>query len=564
MSVSRLVFLMHLDEDLQAYTNTDVRLLRDDPWLRGTRSLAANLQYHEVFKKFEDRNDAADKAAVDKFLSVNETVGNWKLPILPSWDEELLGELKCTLDNFFHPRGGFLIQDYYDLFNKGAVGPGSSLMGVGGDFYSKMFSSVLTVTDPDLYTQYRAAIANLPTWLHGEETRLKLCGGPKVVRGNRLSCVPKNVDISRTICTEPTLNMWYQLGLGNLISDRLRSFFGIDLSTVPETNRELARLGSLDGSFCTIDLESASDSLGIRMLREVLPKWVHDLLTSLRCRETTLPDGRSVKLAMMSTMGNGYTFPLQTVLFASVVSAVYSEMGIPRRRVDSDSPNWSVFGDDIIVGRKAYDRVVHLLTLLGFKVNMQKSFCEGPFRESCGADFYSGVNIRPVYIRSLSDAQDIYSAYNRLTRWSNATGVKLQGTLDYLLKKARFIPVPKWEADDAGFKVPFSMARPYVRFDKNGSIVYKAVGNQKCRIRLGDDHVTVPRGHKRRHYNPDGLLVSVVKGEFGNGELTPRQRVGKPFVTRKVALNWDYPPVPGHIFQSFLRGTGCLVSGEEE
>lgn len=557
MSVSRRVFLLHLEADLRPYANLTSRYDRDDPWVN-YRALAANLQFHEVFKKYEERNDAADEAALKKFLDVCSTVRNWRLSKLPSWDEELFGELKSTLDNFFHPRGGLMVPDYVDLFNKGDVGPGSSLMGVGGDFYSKMFSSSLTTTSLQLYKTYRKAIDSLPTWFSAEINRLEQCGGPKVVQGNRLSFVPKNVDISRTICTEPTLNMWYQLGLGNIIADRLKSFYGIDLTKAQDGNRELVRLGSLTGEFCTIDLESASDSMGLKMLKKVLPLWVYRLLIDLRSPETLLPDGRRVKLPMVSTMGNGYTFPLQTAIFAAVVSAVYSQQGIPRKRVDCNTPNWSVFGDDIIVRQEAYSRVVHLLTLLGFKVNRQKSFSEGPFRESCGADFHNGFNIRPVYIRSLDDSQDVYSAYNRLVRWSASTGIEIQGTLAYLLKKARFIPVPNWEADDAGFKVPFSSARKQVKFDINGSIVYKAVETRYSRIWLTDEHVRVPRGHKKRKYNPDGLMLSVVKGEFRGGALVPRQGTGKPRILRKVALNWDYPPVPGHLLHQWLRTDSCI------
>lgn len=550
-SVKRQSILKCLHDDLSRYPNVD----RTDPFVEW-RDVAASQLRENIFKKFEDTNQKADAAALHKFLAINESAGKWQLEITSSWDEELIGEVRKNLDNFFHPSGNLLIESFNDIFNEGAVGPGSSLRGEGGDFYTKFFSSRLTLTSRHLYQVYRATIATLPSWNQAELNRLATKGEPMVVVGNRLSFVPKNVDISRSICTEPTLNMWYQLGVGNIITKRLKAFFGLDLSNVADVNRELARAGSCDSSaesFSTIDLESASDSMSLRMLELVLPRWVFELLCDLRSPETRLPDGQRLQLNMVSTMGNGFTFPLQTALFSCVVSAVYAQLGISRARIDSKSPTWSVFGDDIIVQRKAYGRVAHLLSLLGFKVNQQKSFSEGPFRESCGLDFFKGFNVRPVFVRKLDDAQDVYLTFNKLVRWSSATGVSLQYTLKYLLKKARFNPVPYWESDDAGFKVPM-WAINHRMFNKDRSITYKAVVRGQKNIVVEDGHIKVPRGLRPRTFNPEGLLVAVVKGEFRGGFLVPRQGIGRPRLLRRVALNWEIAPLPDHYVSPFIEG----------
>jgi hypothetical protein len=500
-----------------------------------------------VFKKFEDPNPKADAKAIEKFLAVNERMRTYKLVVSSSWDEEVIGNVKTCLERFLHPEGMPLVDSFSQIFESGETGPGASVAGRGGDFYTKMFSSELTTTGLPLYAEYRANIANLTSWHEAESLRFAKCNGPKLVEGNRLSCVPKNIDISRTICTEPTLNMWYQLGLGNIVRERLRSFFGIDLRHVADVNRHMARLGSMDSdgskSFSTIDLESASDSISLTLVDELFPQWFSSILKYLRSPVSRLPDGSALTLNMVSTMGNGYTFPLQTLLFSAVVSAVYAEKGIPLKRVNSEKPNWSVFGDDIIVRSDAFDRVVHVLDLLGFRVNAEKSFNRGPFRESCGCDFFQGHMVRGVYLKHLSTSQDTYVAFNKLVRWSARTGISLGSSLQYLLRKAPFLGVPFWESDDAGFKVPEWW--PWLRVKRRGGGVHYYASVPKLRsISLLEDTIRVPRGLRARIYNPNGLLVSVTRGDWADGAISIRHGRVKRYVrSRRFALNWYDSPV---------------------
>jgi len=511
-----------------------------------------------VFKKFEDPNPRADAKAIEKFHAVNERMGAYKLVVSSSWDEEVIGDMKMCLERFLHPEGMPLVDSFSQIFESGETGPGASIAGRGGDFYTKMFTSELTTTGLPLYAEYRSNIANLTSWREAESFRFSKCHGPVLVEGNRLSCVPKNIDISRTICTEPTLNMWYQLGLGNIIRERLKSFFGIDLRYVADVNRHMARLGSMDPdgskSFSTIDLESASDSISLTLVDELFPQWFSSILKYLRSPVSRLPDGSALTLNMVSTMGNGYTFPLQTLLFSAVVSAVYKQLGIPQKRVSSEKPNWSVFGDDIIVRSDAFDRVVHVLDLLGFRVNAEKSFNKGPFRESCGCDFFQGHMVRGVYLKHLRTSQDTYVAFNKLVRWSARIGISLDTTLQYLLKKAPFLGVPFWESDDAGFKVPEWW--PWLRVKQRGGGVHYYAAVPKLRsISLTEDAIRVPRGLRNRLYNPSGLLVSVTRGDWADGAISIRHGRVKRYVRkRRFALDWYEPPLSS--LPTFVRTPG--------
>jgi hypothetical protein len=501
-----------------------------------------------VFKKFEDPNPKADAKAIEKFLAVNQRMGAYKLVVSTSWDEQLVNNVKTCIDRFLHPQGMPLVDSFQQIFESGETGPGASVAGRGGDFYTKMFSSELTTTGLPLYAEYRSNIRSLASWSKAESLRFAKCNGPKLVEGNRLSLVPKNIDISRTICTEPTLNMWYQLGLGNIVRERLREFFGIDLRFVADVNRHMARLGSLDDdsrpwSFSTIDLESASDSISLTLVDELFPQWFSSILKYLRSPVSRLPDGSALTLNMVSTMGNGFTFPLQTLLFSAVVSSVYAELGIPLARVSSKEPNWSVFGDDIIVRSDAFDLVVHVLGLLGFRVNEDKSFKRGPFRESCGCDFFKGHMVRGVYLKHLSTAQDTYVAFNKLVRWSARNKISLDSTLQYLLKKAPFLGVPFWESDDAGFKVPEWW--PWLRVKRRqGGVHYNASIPKLRSISLTEDSILVPRGLRDRFYNPEGLLVSISRGDWADGAISVRHgRVKRYVKVRRFALDWYEPPV---------------------
>lgn len=539
---NRQTLLSCLQADLSCYPFGD----KKSPFSEA-RSVAATMLLESIFKKFEDPNPSADAKAIEKFLAVNERMRTYKLVVSSSWDEEVIGNVKTCLDRFLHPEGMPLVDSFSQIFESGESGPGASVAGRGGDFYTKMFSSELTTTGLSLYSEYRANIRGLATWWEAESLRFTSCKGPKLVDGNRLSLVPKNIDISRTICTEPTLNMWYQLGLGNIVREHLRSFFGIDLRFVADVNRHMARLGSMDPdgpkSFSTIDLESASDSISLTLVDELFPQWFSSILKYLRSPVSRLPDGSALPLNMVSTMGNGFTFPLQTLLFSAVVSAVYKQQGIPLARVDGEKPNWSVFGDDIIVRSDTYDRVVHVLGLLGFRVNAEKSFNKGPFRESCGCDFFKGHMVRGVYLKHLSTSQDTYVAFNKLVRWSARNQISLDCTLQYLLRKAPFLGVPWWESDDAGFKVPEWW--PWLRvIRRGGGVLYQASVPKLRQITLAEDNIKVPRGLRARCYNPPGLLVSITRGDWADGAISVRNSGVKRYVRRRrFALNWSEPPL---------------------
>jgi hypothetical protein len=512
------------------------------------RQAAALALAKSFFKKCEDRSSAdCEQVALDAFLSSNSRCLNWELRINDMEGELLYGLFEQQVNSLFEPNGNIMVHSFYDVFDGMDVGPGASVGAHGSDFYTKLFSSPLTTTDVSLATLYGAFIDRYPNWRHAEELRHAEFGSYVKVEGSRLSFVPKNDVTARTICTEPSLNMLVQRGVSSLIEKRLRRVFGINLETQPFINRALAQTGSKTGRLATIDLSQASDSIALSMVRTVVPAAFSGWLEVCRSPKTILPNGQAQELYMLSSMGNGYTFSLQTALFCCAVAAVYEASEMPLRRSFTSSQgetrlgNFGVFGDDIIVEAVLYRKIVKLLNILGFQVNSSKSFCEGPFRESCGGDYFDGSPVRGVYIKSLKRPQNRYVAINRLNQWTAMTGIPLCRTVKRLVKSVRYLPVPLYENDDAGIKVPFSMVE-IPRHDDNFSVKYRRWSSSQKLMRLADGALIVPKGARPRIYNPSGLLLAGLRGNIRSDAIGIRLGPAKYRTKEAITPNWDWLP----------------------
>lgn len=494
---------------------------------------ACGLIQESFVKKFSSSGRTTpenDAAALDKFLLCNLHCKDFTLRLNTSGDEELYGSFKNELYRFFNPQGEPLLTSLDQIWDFGRNGPGASILAPHGSAYAKLWASKLSYSKEILRYHYLKRIEQFPRWISAEHCRQLTSGLPQFVDSSRLSFVPKNDRISRTICTEPVLNMFYQLGIGQLLTDRLKTYFGIMLEYQSEVNRKMARIGSEAGLIGTIDLESASDTISLALIKDVIPK--DQLAYFLACRsDFAKVRGQRHELHMISSMGNGFTFALQTVIFACAVRAVYSSLGIFRQV--------AVFGDDIICESRAYQRLVRFLTILGFKVNGQKSFNTGPFRESCGHDVFKGIMVRGVYVKALNNTTDIHVAFNRLMDWSVEhrffLGKTLSSLLDHLPRK---LFVPMSANAESGIRVTSSVVRRTIRKDRNGSWRYKLLEWSPRRVSIHGGRV--PGSGRRIAYNPDGLILSILVGESVAHQLTSRD-VGRWKTKRRVSPNWDFP-----------------------
>lgn len=220
------------------------------------------------------------------------------------------------------------------------------------------------------------------------------------VPGNRFTTVPKTSVIDRPIAVEPSLNVYYQLAYGSIIRQRLKDRAGWDLTRAQGVHRAIARESSLTREFATLDLSNASDSVSRNLVKLLLPSAWFMPLDALRSVKTCgLPlNGRKVDVVLekFSSMGNGYTFELETTLFAAM--AIYAcRVNGKLGRLGTDV---FVYGDDIIIPDDVVKSLTAMLSYFGFALNTDKSYSGGsPFRESCGGDYFNGVDVRGSYIK---------------------------------------------------------------------------------------------------------------------------------------------------------------------
>lgn len=221
------------------------------------------------------------------------------------------------------------------------------------------------------------------------------------VPGGKYASVPKTAKTDRSILVEPLVNSYLQKGIGAYIRQQLL-VAGIDLSD-QSFNQHLAHLGSVTGEWATIDLASASDTISREVVKELLPCDWWLFLEDIRSQFAVLPDGREIYLQKFSSMGNGFTFELESLIFFAIASTLSKELV-------------QVYGDDIIVKSKDFPAVVLGLQHFGFSINSEKSFHEGLFRESCGRDYFGGIHVRPCYVNGLLSFKELFRLHNYFVR----------------------------------------------------------------------------------------------------------------------------------------------------
>lgn len=238
--------------------------------------------------------------------------------------------------------------------------------------------------------------------------------GAEICPGNKLGWVPKNYKTDRTIATEPDWNMFLQKGLGALIRRKLKRVHQ-DLDD-QSTNRFLAAVGSIDGSLSTLDMSMASDTVAYRLVEYLVrPDWF-EALTRVRCAVGFYThDGvvNPVLYEKFSSMGNGCTFELESLIFYGLLRAVSELSGEADHRL-------YVYGDDVVVPSGMSSLAIEYLQKAGFMLNLDKSFTSGPFRESCGGHYFEGDDVTPFYVREAVDKLDrLFLLHNNVYRWFN-------------------------------------------------------------------------------------------------------------------------------------------------
>jgi len=339
---------------------------------------------------------------------------------------------------------------------------------------------------------------------------------------NRVEFVPKNWKTHRTIACEPEGNMPLQLAFDRYVKRRLKKF-GISLKD-QSCNQELARIGSVDGSLATIDLAQASDTLSINTVAWLLPLDWYKYLSDVRCQFGKVGT-KLFKYSKFSSMGNGSTFALESLIFASLCYA-------------TGSKSFSVFGDDLIIETELVDDLVELLQVFGFSVNAEKSYTSGPFRESCGTDWYRGVDVTPFYLRNVDKRKAVTCHnVNGLLRISYPGGLVWDSLLQTI--KDENLPLVPWNENTMSgvFITPHTAySLNLLRADRKGHKwvpQFKAYTRQTETVVI-DDSRALFLWHflKRVPLNIDHLRVNDEGTHTEFGETSRYTRARKVYVRR--------------------------------
>jgi hypothetical protein len=363
-----------------------------------------------------------DKVALETFNACEQQCceTNYLLQLydyLPSGENPMVDRLLPILERARKIAGKILgpLPDSVEL----GFGPGTCFE-LREDVYTTLADKVWTVptTTPACRSVFDNLYAGTFWHLSRQELGLPYLGES---RGNRFTTVPKDAKTNRGICIEPLGNLAVQLGIGRFLKRRLSQVgLRVDRTAVvdptkwvvapldgQQIHRRLARDGSRDKSWATIDLSNASDTIARELVRRVLPADWYSLLDACRSPFTLLKN-KWVKLEKFSSMGNGFTFELETLLFAAIIGASCKvQVGV----------DLFVYGDDIVLPNDKFSEASAVLAACGFIVNLRKSYCTGPFRESCGGDYFEGFDVRPYFCKgSMSSPLEWISMHNGLRR----------------------------------------------------------------------------------------------------------------------------------------------------
>jgi hypothetical protein len=272
--------------------------------------------------------------------------------------------------------------------------------------------------------------------------------------------VPKTWKSYRLITPLTLLGLFYSYGIGRVVQMRLKEF-GLDIQRLQNRHRRLVRLFTDDQDkkhylkYATADLSAASDSITSELLNRILPRRWYTALKKTFVRKLILSDDRSISSASVLPMGNGATFPVETLVFYCIIRAIGDLLGV--------KGIYSVYGDDLIYPSRIHEYVVEIFPQLHLRLNLDKTFVKFPFRESCGADFYRGHDVRPYYLKG--EASDLtrvryeaflYKVYNGLLqRWEPG---EIRGTVNWILAELAMITdkillVPPSYPEESGVRV---------------------------------------------------------------------------------------------------------------
>lgn len=318
--------------------------------------------------------------------------------------------------------------DYEELLEGSDWGPGVTTL-IKGSIAVKpnKYQHETGITQEVLDTLYPILPIAYPGWWENILKDTSFTVEP----GNVFCAVEKNSKTKRAIFIEPGFNLFFQKGIGRMIRRRLLRF-GLSLKH-QRRNQLLASLAQALG-LATIDFSMASDTIARELVRLLIPHSWYRMLDLLRSKNSLIKGQRHVP-EKFSSMGNGFTFELESLIFYALAIVCTEEV-----HGTCDKELIGTYGDDVIVSQDVAPLYCEVAALLGFTINKDKSFLSGRFFESCGKHYFDSFDVTPIYLkRDLSDVRELYKHHNSVTTLSRrfAMGVGRSAQFRPVIRRIR-------------------------------------------------------------------------------------------------------------------------------
>jgi hypothetical protein len=221
----------------------------------------------------------------------------------------------------------------------------------------------------------------------------------------RVIAVPKTATKPRIIAIEPACMQYAQQAVSGWLIPYLENVNEFTAGHInfrdQSINANIALQSSHTREFATLDMSDASDRVPLAHVNHMLRNAGEFSSIINACRSTKANlNGQVVNLSKFASMGSALCFPIESMYFYTLcVCGLLREQEPTFHAIKSACKRVFVYGDDLIVPVESAPDVMACLIAFGNKVNQDKSFWKGFFRESCGQDAYAGSDVTPVYVR---------------------------------------------------------------------------------------------------------------------------------------------------------------------
>lgn len=211
----------------------------------------------------------------------------------------------------------------------------------------------------------------------------------------KITAVPKSYKTYRLIAPEHPYNAAEKQRIKDAIRRSIRrTVYGNWYNPEKQIiNQQAAFEGSIDGSYATIDLSSASDTVAEGFAYYVYPREFTRVCEKYRAGYMII-DGEYYIKRMFATSGDPVCFDCEAMLFLAIACSVRD---IVHELTGEEYKDAYVYGDDIVIDTRLFDTMIDVLRILRFIPNQDKSFGTGGYRESCGVEYYYGFDVSTKY-----------------------------------------------------------------------------------------------------------------------------------------------------------------------